>query len=448
MVSSDAQGARTASPIPRISADEAQRLRELARRLRPREDVLADRLLTAYRTEIPQYAQVGDPFVLADMTAVSLAGLRGWFGFLEQNRPEAVQDRSTAAQLLQPILESIRRRAVQGVGKDALLRAFRIAVRVVWQETLELPVDPELIGPLSTRMLEFTDLMTTAVERAYAVEALRGSGEPELSRSALFEAILSDHGHEYYHHVGRLSAPHCVVVVEVPQDAPGVSLDDLAAALVREARAAYWTTRLRSVVAACPVDSAGGRDALLRRISRFTNARKPLAVAVGAIAEGPEEIRHGYHEALEAMRVGTRLSVSANGVGVGAGAGPEAAARVHDWQELAPLATLVADPERARRFAHGCLHPLGRLTERSWVLPTLSAYLRCQGKLKEVAADLAVHPNTVRYRLNELRPFLDAHAGDGDRSAALLLAVRVQGYLAEDTATNGVAGAGEPRVNS
>lgn len=428
MVFSGGEGART----PQLSADEATGLRELARRLRPREDILAERLLEAYRAEIPQYAQVSDPVVLSDMTAVSLGGLRSWLGFLEQ-------DRSADAHLLEPVLESIRRRALQGVGMDAMLRAFRIAVRVVWQETLDLPVDPELIGPLSTRMLEFTELMTTAVERAYAVEAMRASGEPELSRSALFEAILSDRDHEQYRHAPRLAAPHCVVVVEIPADASGVSLDDIAAALVREARADYWTTRLRSVVAACPVDSAGGRDALLRRLSRFTNAGRPLAVAVGAIAEGPEEIRYSYLEALEAMRVGTRLSAASIG-----GAGDGVAGRVHDCQELAPLAALVADPERARRFAQGCLEPLGRLADRGWVLPTLSAYLRCQGKLKEVAADLAVHPNTVRYRLNELRSFLDAHAGDGDRSAALLLAVRVHEYLAEDAAQAGGSGSVNP----
>ena len=444
MVSSGGESARTALLAPRISPDQAAGLRELARRLRPREDALADRLLTAYRAEIPQYAQVSDPFVLDDMTAVSLAGLRGWLGFLELDRSVDGPERPVAGQLLRPILESIRRRAAQGVGKDALLRAFRIAVRVVWQETLELPVDAELIGPLSTRMLEFTDLMTTAVEHAYAAELMRAPGEPELGRSALFEAILSDQGHEEYHHAEKLAAPHCVVVVEIPQAAVGISLDDLAAALVREARAAYWTTRMRSVVAACPVEAAGGRDALLRRLARFTNARKPLTVAVGSIAEGPEEIRHSYHEALEAMRVGTRLAATG-----GRGAAEGAAGRVHDCQELAPLAALVGtDQERARRFASGCLRPLGRLAERSWVLPTLSAYLRCQGKLKEVAADLAVHPNTVRYRLNELRPFLDSHAADGDQSAALLLAVRVHEYLAEDPASTGLAGAGEPKVNS
>jgi hypothetical protein len=443
MVSSGSQDARrTPEPAPRISAADAAGLRELARRLRPRQDELAQRLLSAYRAEIPQYAQVNDSFVLADMTAVSVGGLRSWFGFLEQDGP-------VDGELLQPVLESIRRRAVQGVGAEALLRAFRIAVRVVWQETLELPVDADLIGPLSTRMLEFTDRMTTAVETAYAVEALRESGGPELSRSALFEAILDDRGRDQHHHAVRLAAPHCIVVVEVPPDAPGVSLDDLAAALVREARASYWTTRLRSVIAACPVDATGSRDALLRRLARFTNAPKPLAVSLGAIAEGPEEIRLSYHEALEALRVGSRLA-SASGVGAGGtgGGGLGAAGRVHDCQELAALAALVADPERGRRFARGHLHPLGRLTERSWVLPTLSAYLRCQGKLKEVATELAVHPNTVRYRLNELKPFLDSHAADGDQSAALLLAVRVHEYLAEDPAPHGGPGAGEPRVNT
>jgi hypothetical protein len=405
MVSRSGAGVRL---LPEFTPAEAAGLRELARMLRPREDGIAARLLAAYQAEIPQYAQVSDPLVLADMTAVSLAGLRSWLDFLEQEGPVDVD-------LLRPVLEAIRRRAVQGVGMDAMMRAYRIAVRVVWQETLELPVDQELIGPLSTRMLEFSDRLTTAAEQAYAKEAMRTTYEPELTRSALFEAILSDTGREQYHHASKLNAPHCVVVVEAPQDAPGVSLDDVAAALVREARASFWTTRLRSVVAACPIDNAGGRDALLRRLSRFTNARKPFSVAIGALAEGPDEIRHSYREAVESMQVGARLN-SVPGT-------------IYDCQELAPLAALVADADRARRFAQGSLHPLGKLTERSWVLPTLSAYLRCQGRLKEVAADLAVHPNTVRYRLNELRPFLDAHAGDGDQSAALLLAVRVHEYL-------------------
>lgn len=404
-------------------------LGELADRLRASADVLAERMLAAYRAEIPQYAQVVDPLLLADMKSVSLAGLHCWLDWLTLDRP-------LDGAFLAPVLEPIRRRAVQGVGMDAMMRAYRIAARVVWQEILELPPDQSLVGPLSTRMLEFTDKLTTEAEHAYAVEALRAEREPEAAPSALFEAILSDQDHGQHHHADRLAAPHCVVVADVPPGGLAASLEDVAAALVRAARAAYWTTRHRSVVAACPVDpaDAAGRDTLIRALTRLAaEARPGVGFGVGGIAQGAEEIRDSFREALDALRVGSadprnaaRAAAPAEGTARGA---------VYDFEDLAPLVALVADPGRARRFARDFLRPLGQLTERAWVLPTLESYLRRQGRLKEVAADLAVHPNTVRYRLNELRPFLDAHAADGDRAAAALLAVHASAYLAEEPAS-------------
>jgi DNA-binding PucR family transcriptional regulator len=386
---------------------------ELAQRLRPRAAGLAEDMLTIYQSEIPRYAHADDPHVLADMTAISLASLTCWIDVLEVDRP-------VDQEFLRPVLDVIRRRALQGVGLDAMMRAYRIAARVVWQEILELPAAQELVAPLSTRMLEFTDQLTTAAEQAYAAEPLRGKREPDVSRSALFEAVLSGQTRALMYGPSWPAVPHCIVLVEAttPIDAePPASLDDLTAALVRDARAAYWTTRANRVVAACPADGADGRDVLIRRLARFTNAKRPLSVAIGGIGEGTTGVRHSYHEALEALHVGGHLAAETG--------------RIHDSQELAPLAMLVSDPERAKRFAHGCLHPLGRLVERSWVLPTLAAYLKCQGRLKEVAAELAVHPSTVKYRLNELRPFLDAHAADGDQAAALLLAVRICEYFAD-----------------
>ena len=267
-------------------------------------------------------------------------------------------------------------------------------------------------------ILEFTDRLATAAEQAYAVEAAGGPRELDLSPPAMFEAILSDRTPEHLHHTTWLPDPHCVVIAEAP--VASTSADQTAAALIRETRAAYWTTRLNGVVAACPIDGADGRDVLIWHLARFTNTTEQLSVAVGGVAQGPPGTRRSYHEALEAMHVGRRLSGGA--------------VRIHDSQELAPLVSLISEPERAKRFADGCLYPLGRLTERSWVFPTLAAYLKCLGKLKEIAAELAVHPSTVKYRLNELRPFLDAHAANGDQAAALLLAVRVSEYFAEPRA--------------
>ena len=408
-----------------VEGNEAAGLRELAARLRPRAQALAERMLAAYRAEIPQYAQVDDPHVLADITAVSLAGLGCWLDVLEQRERSEQPDQEYGPgvadrEFLRPVLDGIRRRAMQGVGMDAVMRAYRIAGRVVWHEMLELPVAQELVAPLSTRLMEFSDRLATAAEQAYADEALPGLREPDPSRSAIFEAVLFDRNRKHFHGVTGFTAPHCVVIVEAsggstPQ-VSAASPTDLAAALVRETSAAYWTTRINSVVAACPIEDPEGRDVLIRHLARFTNAKRPLSVAVGGAAQGPSGTRMSYHEALEAMRVGERL--------------PGGEGRIHDSQELAPLASLVGEPERATRFVEGCLSPLGRLTERSWVLPTLAAYLKCQGRLKEIAVELAVHPSTAKYRLHELRPFLDTHAADGDQAAALLLAVRVSEYLA------------------
>jgi DNA-binding PucR family transcriptional regulator len=375
--------------------------RDVARQLRPAVESLATTLRPLFEAE--------DADALADMTAVAIAGVTAWLDALEQDDP-------VDEARMKPVLDLIRRRALQGLSLDAMMRANRIAARVLWQEILDLPVAQELVAPLSTRMLEFSDQLTTAAERAYAAESLRGIREPEASRSALFEAVLAGRTRQLVHAASWLAAPHCVVVIDVASE-PGTTssaeLDDLAAALVRETRAAYWTTRARaeSIVAACPIEGADGRDVLVRRLARFADARRPLHVAVGGIGEGTSGTRDSYRDAIEAIQVG--------------------GGAVYDSHELAPLATMVGDRERARRFAHGCLYPLGRMVERSWVLPTLAAYLKCQGRLKEVAAELAVHPSTVKYRLNELRPFLDAHAADGDQAAALLLAVRVHEHLAE-----------------
>ncbi|MCL2728820.1 MAG: helix-turn-helix domain-containing protein [Actinomycetia bacterium] len=424
-VALDDEGSGTGDEAPlRLSAPEKARLREIAEQIRSRADSLADKLILAYQAEIPQYAVVTDPVLLADMKAVSLTGLLCWLEALDVDRP--IDD-----DLLTPVLEARGRRALQGVGMDAMLRAYRIATRTVWQEILELPVDQELMAPLSRRMLEFVDRLTTAAESAYAAE----TPEPDPQREerghpALFEAVLAGQ-HQQYREAGALARDHCVVLVETPRSTTRLSLDELAAGLAREARAAYWTTRHRSVVAACPVGQGGGRDELLRRLERFARSRTSVdGVAVGGVARGTAETRQSYREAGQALQIGTRLG--------------DTASHVHDFQQLAPLAALIADRGQARRYVQGCLASLGRLAERGWVLPTLASYLRHQGRLKAVAADLGVHHSTVKYRLNELRPFLEAHAQDGDRAGAVLLAIRVHDYLAaeQDPVLGGRTGAG------
>jgi hypothetical protein len=79
------------------------------------------------------------------------------------------------------------------------------------------------------------------------------------------------------------------------------------------------------------------------------------------------------------------------------------------WVE-AELARLVlhADPVALAELRRRRLAPFADLTERGRerLLPTLGSWLRHQGDRQEVARELAVHPQTVRYRVGLLRDLL------------------------------------------
>jgi DNA-binding PucR family transcriptional regulator len=57
---------------------------------------------------------------------------------------------------------------------------------------------------------------------------------------------------------------------------------------------------------------------------------------------------------------------------------------------------------------------------------TLRAWLDCQGRIDETARALDVHPQTVRYRLNQLREAFGGALDDADARFELELALRVR----------------------
>jgi len=145
-------------------------------------------------------------------------------------------------------------------------------------------------------------------------------------------------------------------------------------------------------------------------------------IGVGYVAEKASQTRQSYLEALDALRVGLGITDRT------------AIRPVFDHYVMAPLIAMLAKPDRARRFADAALAPLSPVMDRSWTLPTVDAYLTHGGRLKDVASVLNVHQSTVKYRLSELRPFLDLAACGGEQSATLLLAVRVHMYLSTSDA--------------
>jgi sugar diacid utilization regulator len=93
------------------------------------------------------------------------------------------------------------------------------------------------------------------------------------------------------------------------------------------------------------------------------------------------------------------------------------------------LATLLlaADRSLAADLAASRLAPLADLPPgpRARLTETLKAWLDRPGQVQAVAVDLGVHPQTVRYRLRQLRELFGARLEDPEARFELGLALRV-----------------------
>ena len=409
-------GADRGDPTP-LPGRVATLLGQVAAQLEGQADEIATTMVRAYEREIPAYTDIVDEALLDDVRVVSSALVRCWLTVMATGGP-------ARDELLVPLLEGARRRVAQGFDLQSLLRAYRIGIRVMWSEITASPVwrGRPLQGALAmvgTWVLGFADQICTGVAAAYMSETTRVSRELEHRRSALLNIILAGPGSEHLRGPDDLQAPHCVVVAGVAPDLSLLELEDTGNTLEEGAGAMLWTVRHNSVVAAVGLPERTPREQLRRQLARLADDKRITALGIGGRAEGIEETRHSYSEAVDALCYGPHLWVET---------GP-----VYDYLEMAAVLSLMNEPVRARRFMVEELAPLGDLIHRDWVLPTIEAFLLHQGRIKEIAAALSVHQSTVKYRVNELRTLIDSSLRSGDKAATLLLAVRLHQLLDPDS---------------
>jgi DNA-binding PucR family transcriptional regulator len=94
---------------------------------------------------------------------------------------------------------------------------------------------------------------------------------------------------------------------------------------------------------------------------------------------------------------------------------------------------LHADTRLAGELATARLAPLDTLRPgaRERLVETLRAWLDRQGRIDETARALDVHPQTVRYRLAQLREAFGPDLDDPEARFELALALRVHGGIGE-----------------
>lgn len=377
---------------------------ELTDLLRDRLRDVAGHTIAAIMEEVPEYAgalsgPMGDTIENAVQMALA--------GFLRLASRGQSTDPSTP---LSPALEGAyalgRGEAKGGRSADALLAAYRVGARVSWRELSTTAVaggvPAATLASFAELVFAYIDELSAASVAGHADELASSGRIRERDRQRLGRAIVLGEPPEVLRTAaGRAewSPPGTLTTVLLPvaQARPALSLLDRRTLQTEEDLPGLPEGLSVLLV---PDVGAAGRPALLRAVAdrhAVVGPARPWLDArssyLRALRAAP--LRHGSAP-VDTERHLVHLVLTADG---------EALTDLRA-QALAPLAGL--RPSAAEKLTE---------TLRAWVLH--------HGRRDEVAAALFVHPQTVRYRVGQLRELYGDRLDDPDTLLALTVALGV-----------------------
>lgn len=351
---------------------------------------VAARTIAAVTAEVPQYADTLSREMAAGIAAgvqMALAAFLRLTAGTDEQDPDAAIDAAVTGAYELGRVEARSHRSV-----DALLSAYRVGARVAWQEQAATAVRHSVPA---ANLAEFAALVFAYIDELSAASVAGHSSE--LAAAGRVRARhLAELGQ------GLLAGEPADVLLARAERAQWVPPSTLTAVLLPAARVHAATALLdvRTLVlsddlAVGPVpeqtgvllvpDVAAGRTDVFRQLRGRAAIVGPVRPWTKVSASFDRTVRVLGLTSLErAEPIDTEDRLAALVVS----ADPDALADLRA-QVLAPLADL--RPATAERLA---------ATLRSWLLH--------QGRRGAVAEDLVVHPQTVRYRMTQLRE----HYGD------------------------------------
>jgi hypothetical protein len=358
--------------------DEPWRLLEpkIGSLIRPHVGALSDEVIEAIRERVPAYHRP----------------LRGRFGAGIRQGVEVALTQF-ADLVADPELDRSDMDAVyRGLGAgeyrenrslDALLAAYRLGARVSWRRVSEIAMeaghDRRTLALLAEAVFAYIDEVSALSAEGYAQAQSAAAGESERLRSRVAELMLE----------------------------PGTSVDAIDAATVE----AGWEQPARVAALAWTEDDG--------RLRRGLPPDTPVTETGGPVAFVADPDAPGQRPRLERA---ARRTIAVLGPCVPIAEAAASARRARDVLALIEAGTVdasglaVADDHLGSLIAHGDQAALAELARkrlrpldgetpasRDRLAQTLRAWLDHQGEVARIAAELHVHPQTVRYRLARLR---------------------------------------------
>lgn len=363
--------------------------------MRAQLSTLADDVVAAIVEEVPSYRDAfSGPMGATISSAVELA-LGGFLTLASRGQADDLSSPSA----VNGSYQLGRGEARSGRTTDALLSAYRIGARVAWRELSTTAVrhglGSEVLADFAELVFAYIDEQSAAAVAGHTEELATSGRVRQRMLERVAHHLLTDAPVDQVVAAAERAGwepPKTLTAVLLPESQVRRALTALSSATIRTADQPELDDRVLLLV---PDAHAHRRAALLRLL----DGRDALA--------GPArpwlEARASYDRALRAHAAGLEVDTEAHLVELVLDADATARADLRE-QVLAPLADL--RPGSAEKLAD-----------------TLRAWLLHQGRRDEVAAALFVHPQTVRYRMGQLRELYGDRLDDPETVLALTVAL-------------------------
>ncbi|MDR7277833.1 hypothetical protein J2S41_004611 [Catenuloplanes atrovinosus] len=351
---------------------------------------VAGHAVAAITAEVPAYAEAFAGELGEKIERAVRAALGTFLNLLS---------RDTGAPL-EPALEGAyalgRGEARHGRSLEALLAAYRVGARVAWRDmaviSVRAGVDAMTVTYFAELVFAYIDELSAASVAGHADELATAVRARRRHLERLGQALVAAepaHALAAAAEQAEWAPPATLTAVLLPEHAIGGLLDMLDARTLR-----VDVEGERSVLLV--PDAHGAGRGHLRRLLTGRDA------VIGP-ARPWERAAESYQRAVRALSLGLLGDTEEHLVALVVGADPAALADLRA-RALAPL----ADEGE---------------TSAAKLRETLRSWLRHHGRREEIAAELFVHPQTVRYRVARLRELYGDRLRDPDWLAMLTIAL-------------------------
>jgi hypothetical protein len=366
-------------PTPRRTASHGLHLTpETIEEMRESLPQVAEQTVGAIIDEVPSYAGALTGKIGENIRTAGQLALGGFISLASRSR--GADPRTPAAPAVEGAYQLGRGEARSGRSVDALLAAYRIGARVSWREmsatAVRNGVDADTLASFAELVFAYIDELSAASVAGHTDE-LDTTGRV---RQRLLERLA--------HHL--LQPASAETVLGAAERAGWSPPETLTAVVVPEAHVRPLLGSLAPDTLQAAEDLPGLEERVLLLVPDAGGSRRPALLRLlrdrGAIA-GPARpwlaVRSSVDRALRALALG--LSV--------------------DTEEHLGQLVLTADEEALADLRARVLAPLADLrpTTAEKLTDTLRSWLLHHGRREDIADELFVHPQTVRYRMGQLR---------------------------------------------